>query len=187
MNRLSHGGEDLLLRHAAGELDAGFSLLVETHLAMSADSRRLHAQFEALGGALLDDIAPADVDPAALNRALSAIDDERARSGNREKALALRSSDDAQGFALPAPLAAIEHPRLALDRAGGPFRACRFAGGLRVARVCSGDRAGRDGAAARARRATRRPACCGAVSATAPRISAPATSRRSTRESSTTL
>ncbi len=39
-------------------------------------SRRLHAQFEALGGALLDDIAPAEVDPAALNRALSALDDD---------------------------------------------------------------------------------------------------------------
>lgn len=65
---------DILMRHAAGELDAGFSLLVETHLDMSPEARGLHAQFEAVGGALLDEIAPAPVDPAALNRALLAID-----------------------------------------------------------------------------------------------------------------
>jgi putative transcriptional regulator len=106
MNTLSHGGEDLLLRHASGELDAGFSLLVETHLSMSVASRRLHAQFEALGGLLLDDIAPADVDPAALNRALTAIDD-----GTRETEIVRKRTPHhpkmPEGFSLPAPLAAM--------------------------------------------------------------------------------
>lgn len=99
-------GADLLLRHAAGCLDAAFSLLIETHLALSPESNRLHAQFEAIGGALIDDITPAEVDPAALNRALRAIEmeaedvDERpGHSTGRFKAL--------EGFTLPAPLSAV--------------------------------------------------------------------------------
>jgi putative transcriptional regulator len=106
MNRLTHGGEDLLLRHAAGELDAGFSLLIETHLAISADSRRLHAHFEALGGVLLDDIAPADVDPSALKRALSAIDNGAPEAETAKKPRPAHPAMP-QGFALPAPLAAM--------------------------------------------------------------------------------
>lgn len=107
MSMPSHAGEDLLLRHAAGDLDAGFSLLIETHLAISASSRRLHAQFEALGGALLDEMAPADVDPAALNRALGALDDDESDT----QPLSARSRKRPrmpEGFTLPAPLAGVD-------------------------------------------------------------------------------
>jgi putative transcriptional regulator len=115
--------DKLLLRHAAGALDAGFSLLVETHLDMSAASRRLHAQFEALGGSLLDEIEPADVDPAALNRALGALDAETpgaplpAKRQPKHPALP-------EGFRLPAPLA---------DADIGPWR--WIAPGVRSARI----------------------------------------------------
>lgn len=107
MSTFNHAGEELLLRHAAGELDAGFSLLIETHLFMSAPSRRLHAQFEALGGVLLDEIAPADVDPAALNYALSALDDgasdaQPVRDGSHNH------PGMPEGFSLPAPLAGVD-------------------------------------------------------------------------------
>jgi putative transcriptional regulator len=107
MSTLGHAGEDLLLRHAAGELDAGFSLLIETHLVMSAPSRRLHAQFEAIGGALLDQIAPADVDPDALNRALNAID---GTAENAEVTLdrPCKHPRMPEGFSLPEPLAGVE-------------------------------------------------------------------------------
>jgi putative transcriptional regulator len=107
MSTLSYAGEDLLLRHAAGELDASFSLLIETHLVMSAPSRHLLAQFEALGGALLDDIAPADVDPAALNRALSALDDG-ASVAETLRDRSCRRPRMSEGFSLPAPLADVD-------------------------------------------------------------------------------
>jgi putative transcriptional regulator len=107
MTNLGHAGEELLLRHAAGDLDAGFSLLVETHLDMSAAARRLHAQFETLGGALLDDLAPADVDPAALNRALCAIDDETP-DVEIEHMRSPKHPRMPDGFALPTPLAAVD-------------------------------------------------------------------------------
>lgn len=107
MSALSHAGEDLLLRHAAGELDAGLSLLIETHLALSAPARRMHGQFEALGGALLDAMSPADVDPAALNRALSALDNDagvvETLSDKHCKHPALP-----EGFTLPTPLAGVD-------------------------------------------------------------------------------
>lgn len=110
MTTLSNAGDDLLLRHAAGALDAGFSLLVETHLAISSGARRIHAQFEALGGALLDDMAPADVDPAALNCALRAIDDE-SRAAETEPAREARRPRMPEAFELPGPLAHVDiHP-----------------------------------------------------------------------------
>lgn len=104
MRAHSDTGADLLLRHAAGQLDAGFSLLIETHLALSAEARALHAQFEALGGVLLDDMAPADVDAAALNRALCAI--EEALPDNRaEQAQPSKHPAMPKDVTLPTPLA----------------------------------------------------------------------------------
>jgi putative transcriptional regulator len=82
MKAHSDTADDLLLRHAAGRLDAGFSLLMDTHLALSAEARTLYAQYEALGGVILDEITPADVDPAALNRALSAIESLKTNKSN---------------------------------------------------------------------------------------------------------
>lgn len=97
----------LLLRHAAGHLDAGFALLIETHLAFSEKSRQLHAQFEALGGVYLDDLAPAGVDPSALNQALCSIEGE---FFDHEPAQAhpVRHPRMPEGFALPSPLSSVE-------------------------------------------------------------------------------
>lgn len=73
MTALSRPDDETLLRHAAGRLDAGFSLVVETHLALSPETRRIFAQFEAIGGLLLEESAPAPVEPSALNAALAAL------------------------------------------------------------------------------------------------------------------
>lgn len=94
----------LILRHAAGELDAAFSLLVETHLDMSPVSRRVRAQFEALGGSLLNEIEPADVDPDALNRALRMLDAETPAAATPANRFA-KHPKLPEGFKLPAPLA----------------------------------------------------------------------------------
>jgi putative transcriptional regulator len=105
MTDLGHEPQDLLLRHAAGGLDPAFALLIETHLSLSPSSRRLHLQFEALGGALLDRIEPAQVDPAALNRALNALEDEQAGIvGPADAPKFARHPDMPEGFSLPPPL-----------------------------------------------------------------------------------
>ncbi|KAF0136463.1 MAG: hypothetical protein FD139_1673 [Methylocystaceae bacterium] len=107
MTNPGHAPEDLILRHATGALDPAFSLLIETHLAMSSASRRLHAQFEALGGALLEELAPADVDPAAWNRTLRALDADGEPAVDRPKRKAAHPKLP-EGFALPAPLASVD-------------------------------------------------------------------------------
>jgi len=71
---LSRPDDETLLRHAAGRLDAGLALVVETHLALSPETRRIFSQFEAIGGLLLEEGAPAAVEPSALNAALAALD-----------------------------------------------------------------------------------------------------------------
>jgi putative transcriptional regulator len=101
---LRHSFDDILLRHAAGGLDAGFSLLVETHLEMSPAARKVHAGFEALGGVLLDEIAPAEVDAAAMNKALIALDAEKAPV-RREPTHPSTRPAMPEGFTLPAALA----------------------------------------------------------------------------------
>ncbi|MFY9628912.1 MAG: ChrR family anti-sigma-E factor [Methylocystis sp.] len=101
---LPNSVDDILLSHAAGALDAGFALLVETHLEMSPSAREVHAQFEALGGALLEEIAPAEVDAAALNKALIAIDAEEAPV-HREAMRSPARPAMPEGFTLPAVLA----------------------------------------------------------------------------------
>ena len=101
---LPHSFDDILLRHAAGALDAGFSLLVETHLEMCPAAREVHAQFEALGGVLLEEIAPAEVESAALTKALIALDGEEVPV-RREATHSPARPAMPKGFTLPAVLA----------------------------------------------------------------------------------
>lgn len=113
---------DALLRHAAGGLDAGFSLLVETHLELSPAARKAHARFEALGGLFLEEMEAADVDPAALNRALRALEADACPFP--PPARPASHPPMPERFALPATLA---------HREIGPWR--WIAPGVRSARV----------------------------------------------------
>lgn len=122
-SRLSPSVDDVLMRHAMTGLDAGFSLLVETHLELSPAARAAHARFQTLGGLLLEDIEPADVEPSALNRALAALDSEP-RPVDRPARRAPARPDMPEGFALPATLARQEI---------GPWR--WIAPGVRSARI----------------------------------------------------
>ena len=53
-----HPSDELLLDYSSGALDEGWSLAVATHLALCPDCRRTVRQMEAVGGALLDGLAP---------------------------------------------------------------------------------------------------------------------------------
>jgi putative transcriptional regulator len=118
--------DETLLRHAAGRLDAGFSLVIETHLALSPETRKIFAQFEAIGGLLLEERAPAPAEPSALNAALAALAalDCPAKSSRQDPQETLRPPD------LPADLTL---PRSLLGRKMGGWR--WIAPGVRSRRV----------------------------------------------------
>ncbi len=60
-----HISDDLLLSYAAGSLAEGWSLAVATHLALCPDCRARLAAAEAAGGALLETIGSAAVEPGS--------------------------------------------------------------------------------------------------------------------------
>jgi len=101
MNRIPahHPAEDTLLRHAAGTLAAGPSLVVAAHLAGCAQCRASVRLGEAIGGVLLADSPPEKMAADALDRALARLDEPA--SVARE---ATPVPDLAPGVPMPAPL-----------------------------------------------------------------------------------
>jgi putative transcriptional regulator len=66
--------DEWLLDHAAGATPEPVAVLIEAHLALSAPARRTYARLAAVGGALLEQQAPADLAPDAFARMLARID-----------------------------------------------------------------------------------------------------------------
>lgn len=96
--------DDLLLAHAAGRLPEPVGLVVATHLALSAPSRSAYREYEALGGAMLEDLAPAELREGAFDRLLARLDDE-VEPMNAGRDVTVMAADDGDGD-LPAPLRA---------------------------------------------------------------------------------
>jgi putative transcriptional regulator len=69
-----HPGEATLLAYAAGGLGEGLSLVVASHLSFCPECRANVAAGEAVGGSLLDELAPAELDRGARDRMLALID-----------------------------------------------------------------------------------------------------------------
>ena len=69
-----HPSDELLLDYAAGALGEAWSLAVATHLALCPACRRTTARMEALGGAMLEAVAPAPVAPDGLAAVMARID-----------------------------------------------------------------------------------------------------------------
>jgi putative transcriptional regulator len=112
-----HPSDETLLRHAAGKLGAGLRLVVNVHLESCPCCREQVRLFEAAGGALLEDLAPAPVSPALLEKIFARIDAEAATP--RWSRAAPRAPVLDNGFALPAAMADCEigpwrfvHPKL---------------------------------------------------------------------------
>lgn len=93
-----HPSEDLIFDYATGAMGEGPALVVASHVAMCALCQEQVAVLEAVGGALLDDIACAPVSEGLLDATLAMLDDPEAS----------RVSADAAGIAghdaLPEPL-----------------------------------------------------------------------------------
>jgi putative transcriptional regulator len=77
---IHHPSDLSLARLAGGTLGAGPRLVVATHLSGCPQCRGRLRSFEAVGGAMLDEAAPASLDPDALALTLERLDDADPRS-----------------------------------------------------------------------------------------------------------
>ena len=70
-----HPAPDVMMAYAAGNLPEPHALLIATHLSLCPECRKHAVEMEAVGGALLDRLAPAEVAPDALDRVLARLDE----------------------------------------------------------------------------------------------------------------
>jgi len=111
---ISHHPSDLTLaRLAGGTLGAGPQLVVATHLSGCPQCRGRLRSFEAVGGAMLDEAAPARLSPDAFALALKRLDDANPRAEPQPRVL----HPD-----LPPPLNAYEIGPWRLVRSGFRWR-----------------------------------------------------------------
>ncbi len=73
MSIIHHPGDATLAAFASGNLDEARGIVVAAHLSLCAQCRNGVQAFEEAGGALLDDIAPAEMSAGALQRAMAAL------------------------------------------------------------------------------------------------------------------
>ncbi len=97
-----HPSDETLLRYAAGRLPAAPGLVVATHLAGCPACRARVGAFEAVGGALLEQVTPEPMEPEALARLLALIDSPEPPP--RPAPAAKPAPTLPGGMALPAPL-----------------------------------------------------------------------------------
>lgn len=101
--KTTEAGEALLLDYAAGSLNEALSLVVSTHLSMSASSREFVKQCEMIGGELLvTECDPVHVSSSCLNDVLAKIDGKCSSSPCTESRHHHRHFD---GIYVPSPLA----------------------------------------------------------------------------------
>jgi len=97
-----HPEAELLVDYAAGALGEAESLVVATHLALCPDCRHEVERFEAVGGAMLQEIEPAALSAASRDAVMARLDDVIAAP---EVAAARRTPPEAlAGLKLPQPL-----------------------------------------------------------------------------------
>lgn len=69
-----HLSDQLLMAYSAGQLPEAFNLVVATHVSLCDDCRARLGSFEAVGGALIEDIEEIAMGEAALEAALARIE-----------------------------------------------------------------------------------------------------------------
>jgi putative transcriptional regulator len=75
MNITHHPSEELLMDYVSGALGEAWSLAVATHLALCPGCRRTVSDMEAVGGSMLDSIAPTPVGDNALAAVMKRLED----------------------------------------------------------------------------------------------------------------
>ncbi|WP_237152064.1 ChrR family anti-sigma-E factor [Oryzibacter oryziterrae] len=97
-----HPTPELLARFAAGSLSPAAALVVESHLSMCDTCEGEARDMTALGGVLLERLAPADLDARLFERTLARLDEPRPASASAGRA---RRTTPDLGIDLPAPIA----------------------------------------------------------------------------------
>ncbi len=78
-----HATEETLMRYAAGTLAVGPAIVVQAHLSKCAACRTRVAQYEAVGGAVLEGLEPTALAPDALSRMRALVDADEVRAPAR--------------------------------------------------------------------------------------------------------
>ena len=78
-----HPSEDLLLAYVSGAADEATGLIIAAHLAYCATCRRQSRELDALGGSLLQELAPVPMASGALDAALIKLDRPFERPASR--------------------------------------------------------------------------------------------------------
>jgi putative transcriptional regulator len=103
MTIIHHPSDETLTAFASGTLDEARAVIVATHIALCAQCRNAVRTFECVGGAFLEDAAPADMSAGALERAMAQLDSTASVGAPVERqSSGIQDSDD--GDVLPAPL-----------------------------------------------------------------------------------
>lgn len=76
MNPRFHVEDDLLMEYAAGSMAEPMQVLVATHLALCPRCRQRVETYEAVGGAVLEDLDDTPVDPGLRNAVMSRLDSD---------------------------------------------------------------------------------------------------------------
>jgi len=123
MSLSHHATDETLLRYGAGTLAAGPRIVVEAHLACCRVCRARVGEFEALGGAVLDETEPTPLSASALADAFARID-----AGQEEPPSRPVSAVEIGGVRLPASLRGCDigrwrwiGPGMHMSRIGVPY------------------------------------------------------------------
>lgn len=95
-----HPEEEILLDYASGALSEAWSLAVATHLALCPDCRRTVESLEAVGGEMLETVAPEAVGADAFDAVMMRLESGR----EQPEAAASAPVEKRSAFRLPQPL-----------------------------------------------------------------------------------
>jgi putative transcriptional regulator len=95
-----HPSDELLLDYASGALGEAWSLALATHLALCTECRRTVEKLEAVGGGMLEAVAPEPVGADALDAVMARLDDLPEQSARPVPAVSAQKP----AFRLPQPL-----------------------------------------------------------------------------------
>lgn len=105
MSVTHHLGGEWIMAYASGALSEGEAVLVASHLSFLPDARKHIAVAEAMGGALIECLAPSPMETVALADALARIDGMHdAPHDPRPFRPSASASQPGGGHGLPAPL-----------------------------------------------------------------------------------
>lgn len=99
-----HLDEALLLDYAAGACGEAESLAIATHLTLCPECRDRLSEMECLGGAMLEELPPADLAPDSLEALMARLDEPEAAEPARPRPAPADREPSGEAILLPTPL-----------------------------------------------------------------------------------